>query len=149
MTIRNQWLKKPQIDNEKLIKLYQEGFSGSQIGKEMGIAKSSVTRRLKKLGVVIRKSSDYAGENRYWLWKGQDYLDPITRKRNQRLHRTWSQEVRKRDGFKCTKCSKHDVDLEAHHIVKIEDCIKSGTEFDVSNGITLCVPCHRKIHKDI
>lgn len=147
MTIRNQWLKKPNVKNEVIIEMYQKGLSSEQIGKELGLAKSSVSRRLKKLGIKLRTSSDYEGKDRYWLWKGEFYRDPVSRKRSQRKHRNWSLAVRQRDGFKCTKCGASNCKLEAHHNPPIEECMKLGTEFSISNGVTLCIPCHRNIHK--
>lgn len=147
MTVKNQWLKKPSVDTRQLIILYQSGLSTEQIGKRVGLFKSSVGKRLKKAGVPLRKSADYEGASRYWLWKGEDYLDPVTRKRNQRKHRMWSNTVRDRDGNRCTSCNEPHWRLHAHHIVAIKDCIGSSLEFDVDNGVTLCPKCHKKRHK--
>ncbi len=96
MTLKNQWLKKPSVKTEELIALYEQGLTTTQIGEKVGLFKSSVGRRLKKAGVVLRKSSDYEGEDRYWLWKGSGHLDPIARKRNQIKLRMWSKAVRAR-----------------------------------------------------
>lgn len=142
-------MNKPNIQTSEMLELYQLGLSSEQIGKRLGLAKSSVSRRLKKSGVVLRSSKDYSGEKRYWLWKGTDYLDPLTRKRNQREHRKWSLSVRERDNHQCTECGIKNVNLEAHHIVSLTECINTSLEFDVTNGRTLCIPCHRGIHKDI
>lgn len=141
--------KKSNIKTSEILKLYQSGLSSEQIGKKLGFAKSSISRRLKKSGVTLRNSSDYSGEKRYWLWKGIDHLPEITRKRNQLKHRKWSLNVRKRDGYKCTKCGSNDIKLEAHHIVGLSECLNTSLEFDINNGTTLCIPCHRSIHKDI
>jgi hypothetical protein len=139
--------KKPEINTEEIIKLYQEGLSSTQIGLKLGLCKSSVGRRLKKAQIKLRSTSDYSADKRYWLWKGQDYLDPLTRKRNQRKHRNWSKAVRKRDNDECTQCGISGVALEAHHLVSLKECLNSDLAFDVSNGITVCVPCHRKLDK--
>lgn len=146
MSIKHQWLKRPDVKNEIIIKMYQSGSSSEQIGNELGLAKSSVSRRLKKLGIQLRNSSSYSGKDRYWLWKGEKYLDPIIRRYNQRKLRKWSKAVRDRDGHKCTKCGSLKY-LHAHHKVPIELCIDSEIEFDTSNGITLCAKCHKAIHK--
>lgn len=147
MSVKNQWLKKPSIDTKELISLYESGLSTEQIAKKVGLCKSSVGRRLKKVGVVLRESANYEGASRYWLWKGEDYLDPVTRKRNQRKHRKWSKAVRDRDGNVCQNCGQPHWRLHAHHIVAIKDCINSSLEFDVENGVTLCPNCHKKRHK--
>lgn len=148
MTIKNQWLKKPHVNSDEIKVLYEKGLSSTQIGKQLGLAKSSVSRRLKKLGVPLKKSKDYFGENRYWLWKGEDYIDPIVRKYNQRRLRKWSAEVRERDGHKCTNCGSQSKRLHSHHLIPIEQCINSEIEFDIENGITLCPKCHKAIHKE-
>lgn len=128
--------------------LYDSGLSTQQIAQKLGIVKNAVSYRLKKAGVKLRSSKDYSGEFRYWLWKGENYLDPITRKRNQRVLRKWSLEVRNRDNNTCRKCNSREK-LEAHHIIKLEECINSKFEFDISNGITLCHRCHLALHKEI
>ena len=138
---------KPYIKSEELIAHYRNGMSATQIAIKVGLCKSSVSRRLKKSGIELRKSSDYNGKNRYWLWKGDNYIDPITRKRNQRLHRKWSKAVRDRDNNQCVNCKHDDIRLEAHHIISLRECIDTSLEFDISNGITLCHLCHKNIHK--
>ncbi len=141
--------KKFAVSTEILANLYQQGLSGTQIAQRVGLEKSAVTRRLKKAGVKLRLSNDYAGEKRYWLWKGENYIDPVTRKRNQRKHRIWSKLVRERDDNSCIHCGNNDSRLHAHHVVAMRDCVNSSLEFDVSNGITLCTKCHGIIHRTI
>ena len=148
MTLKNQWLKKPSIKTEELIALYQLGLSTEQIGKKFKLTKSSVGKRLKKAGVVLRNSASYSGADRYWLWKGENYLDSVARKRNQRRLRIWSKAVRDRDGNVCRNCKQPHWRLHAHHIVSIEMCIDSSLEFDIDNGITLCPKCHKRTHMD-
>ncbi len=146
MTVKNQWLKKPSAKTDEILSLYQQGLSTNQIGKRVGLHQSCVGRRLKKVGVILRKSADYEGEKRYWLWKGTDHIDPITRKRNQRKLQKWSKAVRERDGNICKDCGTSGR-LHAHHIVRLQECVDSSLEFDISNGVTLCPKCHGKRHK--
>lgn len=58
----------------------------------------------------------------------------------------WRVKVLMRDGYECKVCGGKD-DLQAHHIVAWKDT-GEGDELrvDVSNGITLCRPCHLKAH---
>ena len=147
MTLKNQWLKKPSIKTEELIDLYKSGLSTTQIGKKVGMFKSAVGLRLKKAGVQLRTSANYEKEKRYWLWKGESYLDPISRKRNQLRHRKWSKAVRDRDNNTCQDCGEKKRRMHAHHLVSIRVCINSSLEFDIENGITLCPKCHKKRHK--
>ena len=72
-------------------------------------------------------------------------------------YRQWRLGVFTRDNFTCTLCKKRGSNLEAHHkntflkilkenkIETIEQAIKCEELWDIDNGITLCIPCHRKI----
>lgn len=82
--------------------------------------------------------------------------------RNSDQYKVWRAEVYRRDGWTCQTCGYrgHGKDIEAHHIVPLKELLKeahlfSGSHddkyifalsipkmFDVSNGITLCGPCH-------
>jgi hypothetical protein len=62
----------------------------------------------------------------------------------ERCLRRWSEFVRERDGQRCVDCHSRRR-LSAHHI-----CRKSfivDTQFQTGNGITLCNPCHRGLHR--
>ena len=140
--------KKPNIKTEEILKLYNQGLSCRQIGDKVGMWKSAVGLRLKKIGISPRKSTEYSADKRYWLWKGDNYIDPITRKRNQRRHRKWSKSVRDKNNNTCQTCGITNVRLEAHHIISLKECINSNLEFDIDNGITLCSKCHKLRHKE-
>lgn len=56
----------------------------------------------------------------------------------------WRSSVFTRDGFACVICRKGGS-LNAHHI---ESFAKNpGLRFDVENGATLCVSCHKNFHE--
>lgn len=60
----------------------------------------------------------------------------------------WRLAVYRRDNFKCRKCgtgSKGRKYLNAHHILNYSQHHELRT--DVSNGITLCRPCHIEFHR--
>ena len=48
-----------------------------------------------------------------------------------------------RDGYQCIQCGKKKRSLDAHHIIWREH----GGKDTISNLITLCKPCHRKVHE--
>jgi len=48
-----------------------------------------------------------------------------------------------RDGYQCTQCRRKNTRLEAHHIVWKEH----GGKDTIENLITLCSPCHVKVHQ--
>lgn len=57
----------------------------------------------------------------------------------------WRNKVFIRDKFICRKCGKVGGQLHPHHIKPV--CINPEFAFNIDNGITLCVECHKKEHK--
>lgn len=53
----------------------------------------------------------------------------------------WSEKVRKRD-IECKRCGAKER-LQAHHIIPWKD--NDNLRYDISNGLTLCINCHRSI----
>lgn len=60
-------------------------------------------------------------------------------------YRLWRKAVFMRDGFTCQICGSHGVMLNAHHIKSY--AAYPELRFDISNGITLCEVCHKKLHR--
>ncbi len=53
----------------------------------------------------------------------------------------WRKQVLKRDGHHCRVCFTKE-DLQAHHIKRF--ATYPEIRWEVSNGITLCKPCHKQ-----
>ena len=60
-------------------------------------------------------------------------------------YRAWRTAVYERDSYTCQRCGQRGVSLEAHHIEPWATCPEK--RFVVSNGVTLCKECHRKLHR--
>jgi hypothetical protein len=78
-------------------------------------------------------------------WKGG--ITPLNIKiRNSLEMREWRKKVFQRDGYICVDCGVkgNGNNLNAHHIKSFSSYPK--LRFDINNGITLCIPCHKKIH---
>ena len=74
-------------------------------------------------------------------WKGGiPYKDPD---RNRYPYKMWVKAVKDRDGWQCTSCGAVGV-LHAHHIKRWRDY--PALRYELSNGITLCHPCHEAAH---
>lgn len=58
----------------------------------------------------------------------------------------WSKKVKERDGYRCVECNYQGIpgnkDTHADHIKPWSKYI--DLRFELSNGRTLCVPCHKK-----
>ena len=107
-----------------------------------------------KSGVIRYVASLPVGEYRSVLgairraWKAKQTGRPV-----KRLRRTirqdardvrWAQDVKERDGFTCRKCGLWaPLTAQAAHIVPRS---YKRVRTDLSNGVTLCFPCHRSAH---
>lgn len=59
-------------------------------------------------------------------------------------YKRWRRVVCKRDNYTCVVCGKTPKIVNAHHIVPFND--DEELRYAISNGITLCVPCHADVH---
>ncbi len=56
-------------------------------------------------------------------------------------YKEWRSSVFKRDNFTCVTCGDRNVVLNADHILPFATF--PDLRFDIDNGRTLCVPCHK------
>ena len=81
----------------------------------------------------------FEGEN-HPNWKGE-----AARRRNRRgPTNSWRNAVLSRDKATCQHCGTKNGTLVVHHIKPFETFPE--LRFEVSNGLTLCQPCHFKVH---
>ena len=74
-------------------------------------------------------------------WKGGvTPVNEVIRKTNGYL--IWRDSVFQRDDYTCQECGTHGGELNAHHIKPFAEYPE--LRFQVDNGKTLCVDCHRK-----
>lgn len=87
------------------------------------------------------KIGDSQRGEKHWHWKG-GVTGAIYSLRKTKEYRHWRNAVLSRDGYKCRKCGATKRRLDAHHIFPFTDY--PDKRFDVGNGVTLCVRCHKK-----
>lgn len=138
-----------------------DGMSTLAIGALIGASPKVVCDWVKHHGIKPRSRNQHAGKK--WPesvrkrmseakagkltgeqnpnWRG-GLVNPNVRLRASADSKNWSQSVRNRDG-KCVGCGAGGK-LHAHHVKSWKK--HPELRFDVSNGITLCPPCHQKAH---
>lgn len=103
---------------------------------------------------VTERGKKTRGENHYNWRGGSSRLNSSIRRLTE--NRKWMDAVKERDG-KCVNCGSIEV-LESHHIIPLAQLIEMNGVTDrdmarntpelwnIDNGITLCQPCHYKVH---
>jgi hypothetical protein len=133
-----------------------------------GIKRSEETK--KKMSLASRgrkwsnehkiKMSNLLKGNKHWHWEGG--ITEINEKiRASYAYKEWRQNVFTRDEFTCQECAQIGGELEAHHrkafsvllqeakkYLPLFDLYEAALSYDplwnVDNGTTLCIKCHRK-----
>ena len=77
-------------------------------------------------------------------WKG-GVTPAIRRARQHALYQQWRRAVLSRDEHRCRDCGACGPGLHAHHVVSFKT--HPHLRLEVTNGRTLCPPCHRRAHK--
>ena len=83
----------------------------------------------------------------FWLgpknprWKG-GITTEIRKIRNSMKLRLWREAVFARDNFTCQDCGQRGGRLQAHHVKAFK--LKPELRYEILNGITLCIDCHKK-----
>lgn len=159
--------------SRKCSSLYQSGEEHVNYGKEgptkgmkpwtYGLTKEN-DERIAELGVKISKTQkeQFASGIRSNImennpnWKNGLGVTPLHQSiRQMSKYKLWRFEVFKRDNFTCTWCKDASRDINADHIKpfsqilkenqisSIEEADKCIQLWDINNGRTLCVECHK------
>lgn len=77
------------------------------------------------------------------FWKSELTDEHRLKGRNIAELREWRKKVFDRDGYMCVNCGDTGY-LNAHHINSYD--VHAEKRFDVNNGATLCIGCHKDFH---
>jgi hypothetical protein len=85
----------------------------------------------------------FCNKNCYLRWKSKNAKINTTYRENS-FYKSWRREIFWRDNFTCQECGKRGGNIEAHHLKSFTHY--SELKIDISNGITLCLDCHKNKH---
>ena len=129
--------KKPEV--RAILSAQKMGSKNPRFGKPslMGMLNKKHTKETRE------KMASHKGEERYNYIKDRTVALDKCRLRNSLDWKTWRIEVFSRDKYTCQECGTVGGILEPHHIIPIKIVgLDSKKLFEVTNGITLCRPCH-------
>jgi len=93
-----------------------------------------------------RMKSKYRTGKLHPKWKGGVYRNEREKAMSKGKYFKWRLKVFKRDYFTCQICGlKKSNHINAHHVLPWKDYPKY--RYRRNNGLTLCVDCHKEIHK--
>lgn len=102
----------------------------------------------RKKSLLNRGKHNFCSKDCSWLYnRGKNHFNWIKKLDIDRdgILRRWSLKIRKRDNYTCQICGETNKKyLEAHHIK--EKALFPEVQFDLNNGITLCIKCHLAKH---
>lgn len=126
-------LRMANIGKSRLTDEYRKKMSENQIGKKnINYGKKLSEEHRRKIG---RRGC----EHHNWLG-GKTPLNRAAR--NSFEYKEWRKKVFDRDKYTCVLCYKTGGELNADHIKQF--AYYPELRFDINNGRTLCVECHKK-----
>lgn len=142
------WNKRPEVKQKISLSLKGKPLS-EETKRKMSLVRQNPSLELRK------KWSDCRKGNKCSFWRGG--ITPLrTKVRSSFEYRQWRSDVYHRDDFTCQICDRKGVEINADHIKPfsqimneykistLEEALNCQELWDLNNGRTLCVRCHRK-----
>lgn len=140
-----------KIDEAAAVRAYTENKTASisEVARNFGCHPNAVLRALDAHGVKRKTLSEIVVGKRNGAnnpnWRPDLTADERASRRDNAKTVVWRRQVYERDGFACVICEDDTGgNLNAHHIESYNSC--RDLRWVVSNGVTLCVSCHRGFH---
>lgn len=156
--------KPTEATREKLRKNNARYWLGKKRGKQ---SKETIEKRMKKIRgrkapwVTKRLLENNPFKGKFGKenpnWKKNKKAPFVLAIRRLFKYKQWRSNVFARDNFTCTLCPKRGGNLEVHHkksllkilkennIETIEQALDCRELWNIKNGVTLCIPCHKKV----
>ncbi len=140
----NKWIKWA-TNNGSFKKWHNLGMTGKKHTKEtinkISISNTGVSpsEQSKEKNRIAHLGKMVGAQNHKWKWG----ITPINKKiRASSEMKIWRKSVFERDDYTCVFCGVRWVELNADHIKRF--CDYPDLRYDIGNGRTLCVSCHKK-----
>lgn len=115
--------------------------------------KISLAKKGKKNNSKTKFTTESTRNEKHWNWRGG--ISKIDKRiRRTPNYKQWRSDVFKRDSWTCQTCRINGVYVTVHHIKSfasilklnniktLEEADKCFELWDITNGVTLCEPCH-------
>lgn len=112
-------------------------------GKEFSHKAGSTYATFKTQKFCSKPCADVGGK-RYFGPENANWNGNPRRKHRESKQAAWARAVISRDLATCQKCGATDIELQAHHVQPYAE--HPERRWDISNGLTVCAPCHWQIH---
>jgi len=120
-------------------------FITNNYSVKSGHTKSCGCIKSESLKSFHKENNNFQSGENHPNWKG-GVTDKNRRLRSTSKYKEWRISIFERDNYTCKKCGKIGGTLNAHHIENLSQNESKIT--DINNGITLCIKCHNKFHKE-
>ena len=133
-------------ETKRRMSIARMGHIGHMLGKKA----SQETKQKMSLSQRGRRGSNWKG--------GITLLNHLIRTNFK--NRQWISDVFTRDDFTCQECGQRGGKLHAHHkksfssiiqyyeIITLKEAINCEELWNINNGITFCIKCHKKLHRE-
>lgn len=132
---------KTSFTSEQLKEKWKNPLFKKQVSEKISLSMKGVPLSEEHKAALRGERPHTRGENSS-CWKGGHKNDRGHGKLVE--YKIWRLSVFERDEFTCQDCGQRGGKLNAHHILYWSDFPEY--RYEVWNGVTLCVSCHRKIH---
>ncbi len=136
-------------DEAAIIAAYRQPLANvASVARALCLGEGVVARVLKENREPVKRGGqirDYSGEANA-NWRPDLSAEERASRRNTARQADWRAQVYARDNHTCQKCGDASGgNLNAHHIQPHH--ANKALRWEVSNGITLCAPCHKAFHR--
>lgn len=128
------WTPEQRKRQSEIIKRRPINYEALKITHQKCIGKKRTPEQKKRISLALTGSKSS-------FWRGG--VTPLHCKiRSSSEYKQWRIKVFERDNYTCQKCNTNGGYLQAHHIKEFSRYPE--LRFEISNGITLCLECHKE-----